>query len=94
MRTRRQFNGAFKAKVVLEALREQKTIHEIAQENGIHPHIISVWKKKLFENLPQFFDGPSVHVPDEKEKDDLHKKIGQLAVEVDWLKKKSGRLSR
>lgn len=91
-RERRTFNGAFKAKVVLEALKEQRTIAEIAREHGLNPNVIGIWKKQFIDNLPAVFDGPSPEKQDEKEIDNLHKKIGQLAIEIDWLKKKSGQL--
>ena len=89
-RDRRTFNGAFKAKVVLEALKEQRSIAEIAREHNLNPNVISVWKKQLMDQLPGVFDSPEGIKQEEKKVDDLHKKIGQLTVEIDWLKKKSG----
>ena len=89
-RERRTFNGAFKAKVVLEALKEQKTTAELAHEHGLNPNVIGLWKRQFMDQLPAVFDGPSPEKQSEKEIDNLHKKIGQLAIEIDWLKKKSG----
>jgi putative transposase len=89
-RERRTFNGTFKANVVLEALKEQKTISELAHEHGLNPNLIGLWKKQFTEQLPAVFDGPTPDKQDEKEIDNLHKKIGQLTIEIDWLKKKSG----
>lgn len=89
---RRRFSGAFKAQVVLEALREQKTVAEIAREQGIHPNIIAIWKRQMLDQLPDLFENPSPQKQDEKRVDELHKKIGQLTVEIDWLKKKSEQL--
>lgn len=89
-RVKRTFNGAFKAKIVLEALKEQKTIAEIAREHGLNPNVIGIWKKQFIDQLPAVFDGPSPAKEDEKEKANLEKKVGQLTMEIDWLKKKFG----
>lgn len=90
---RRQFSGAFKAKVALEALKEQKTLSEIAHEHGIHPGMVGLWKKQLMEQLPSLFENPSPPKSDQKEKDELYKQIGQLKVENDFLKKKSAQFN-
>jgi putative transposase len=89
-RERRTFSGAFKAQVVLEALKEQKTIAEIAREHGLNPNVIGIWKKQFMDQLPKVFDGTTPVQQDEKEKANLEKKIGQLIMEIDWPKKKSG----
>jgi len=89
-RVKRTFNGAFKTKVVLEALKEKKTIAEIAREHGLNPNVIGIWEKQFMDQLPNLFDGTTPVVQDEKEKANLEKKIGQLTMEIDWLKKKSG----
>ena len=91
MRKKRQnYSADFKAKVAIEALKEQKTITELAQlyENEIHPNQISTWKKEFLENASQVFD--KVHrQPKEDEKvARLYEAIGQLKIENDWLKKK------
>lgn len=92
-REKRSFSNAFKTKVVLEALKEQRTISEIAREHELHANVISIWKRQFMDNLPAVF-GPSVSQGSDsiKEIDDLHKKIGQLTIEIDWLKKKSSGL--
>lgn len=92
-REKRSFSPAFKAQVVLEALKEHRTISEIAREHELHANVISIWKKQFMDNLPDVFGKNAA--PDAeagKEIDQLHKKIGQLTIEIDWLKKKSGRL--
>jgi len=73
----------------LEALKGTRTANEIALEYGVHPAQVSLWKKQLQENVGQVFDnkrGPKVANAGQ-ENDRLFSKIGQLNMEVDWLKK-------
>lgn len=89
---KKKFSPAFKAKVALEALKGKKTLAELARIYEVHPNQIGQWKKKLLEELPGVFNGRR----DREAKDqaelveELYKQIGQLKVERDWLKKKSG----
>jgi transposase len=81
-----------KAKIALAAVKEQKTVNEIAQEFGVHPTQIGLWKKALVENASQLFEvkrGPKAIDP-QSDPERLYAKIGQLNMELDWLKKKSG----
>jgi transposase-like protein len=89
---RRQHSGEFKAKVVLEALRGERTINEIAADCGVHPLQITQWKKVALEALPQLLSSRRGTKPTEEEalKAALYQQIGQLKVELDWLKKKVG----
>jgi transposase-like protein len=84
---RRRHDSAFKARVALEAMKEEKTIHQIAKENDVHPTQVTEWKKMLVENIVGVFEGGKrVGKEDfEKERERLHSKIGQLTVEVDFL---------
>jgi len=89
---RKRYDGTFKAKVVLESLKNEKAIAELASDYGVHPNQITQWRKQALEDLPALFSSKQakrqrVH---EEERDELLKQIGQLKVEVDWLKKKSG----
>lgn len=86
---RRKLSKEFKAKVAIEALKGQKTANELAQEFGIHVNQISVWKKQLLEAAPEIFSRGKDRVVEqhEVERDRLYRKVGQLQVEVDWLKK-------
>lgn len=89
---RHSFSGQQKAKVALEAIRGVKTINEIAQEYGVHPTQIRQWKNELVEQAAGIFEvkrGPKV-VDAQSDPDRLYAKIGQLNMELDWLKKKSG----
>ncbi len=92
---RRRHDPEFKARVALEALKKIKTIQEIAKDYEIHPMQVSEWKKKMLEGAAGVF-GPGqakkTEEEFEKERDKLHSKIGQLSVEVDFLRKKSKQL--
>jgi transposase-like protein len=89
---RKVFTGTQKAKVALEAVKGTKTINEIAQEHGVHPTQVNQWKKELLENVGSLFEGKRGAKPNNPESDTerLYAKIGQLNMELDWLKKKSG----
>jgi transposase len=79
----------FKKKVAIEALREQKTINEIAKIYGIYPTQVSLWRKQLLDNSTLVFRGKKEEVKDrEDEIALLERKIGQLTIENDFLKKK------
>ena len=84
-------DSALKAKVALEAIKEEKTIAQLVSEYGVHPNQIGQSKKHLLEELPSLFSDKRKKADKEGEelKDELYKQIGQLKVEVDWLKKKS-----
>ena len=91
MTQRRNLGKAFKAKVAIEAIKGEKTINEIASIYEVHPTQIRQWKKQALEKLPDAMaDGRSKQARDRKPVDEekLHQKIGQQAVEIDFLKKK------
>ena len=92
MKERRRFSAEFKARVAREALKEHKTIAELSAEVGVHANQISQWKKQLVEALPEVFSRRREHdrKAEEALKDRLYRQIGQLQVELDWLKKKVG----
>jgi transposase-like protein len=89
---RRQHSGEFKAKVALEAIRGERTINQLAAEYGVHPVQITQWKKVALEELSKMFS--SRRGARQKDEDALkaalYQQIGQLKVELDWLKKKVG----
>jgi transposase-like protein len=93
-RERKRYDGTVKAKVALEAIKGQRTVNEIAASYGIHPHQVAQWKKQALEQLPEIFSNGRARsqLADEELRDRLYQEIGQLKVELDWLKKKSGLL--
>ncbi len=89
---RRSHSAEFKAKVALEAMKGERTVNEIASEYGVHPVQVGLWKKQAIEGLAEVFRDHRNGVSKEEEdlKAALYQQIGQLKVELDWLKKKSG----
>lgn len=88
-KTRRKFSAEFKAKVVLEALRERSTIEELARKHELHPNQINTWKKEAVANMSYVFgaDKSDDAADHEKQTEKLYAQIGQLKVENDFLKK-------
>lgn len=89
---RRRFGAEFKARVALEALKEQKTVNELASQYEVHPSQILQWKRQLGQAAAGVF--AETRGRRRKQEEDLqsrlYQEIGQLKVELDWLKKKSG----
>jgi len=92
MKKRQSFDKAFKAKVVLEALREEVTLQEIAKKYEVHPNQISLWKKLAIENLPELFERPNRKSEGERQAgehyDEALKTLGAMKIENEFLKKK------
>lgn len=93
---RRTFSAEFKAKVAMEAMKEQETINQIASRYGVVPAQVSQWKSQLMKSLPEAFKGgrkgKDPQEDWERERKQFFQKIGQLEMERDWLKKKSEQL--
>jgi transposase-like protein len=84
-------NAAFKKKVAIEALKGERSVNEIAKEYGVHPGQVTQWKKALIDGAEAVFSKRIRKGSDQEiEKAALERKIGQLTIEVDWLKKKLG----
>ena len=93
MGKRRQFTSKYKVKLVLEVLREERTIGEIAAANEINPNQLATWKREFLERVPGVFDEPKTtkalnraEREASEEKDRLLKTIGQLTMERDYLR--------
>jgi putative transposase len=91
---RKRYDAATKAKIALEAVKGEKTLAELSSTFGVHPNQICRWKRQLLDSLPDIFTDRRK----KKDKDfeelisELYRQIGQLKVELDWLKKKSQKL--
>jgi transposase len=88
--TRRQFDGKFKSKITLEAIRGLRLISEIAKQFKVHPNQVTTWKKQLLDGAEEIFENGTSSLKktrDEPEPGELFEQIGRLKVELDWLKK-------
>jgi transposase len=95
---RRTFTPDEKAKIVLEILREESTLNEISQKYKVSPQLISRWRTEFLENMPAVFDKKATEMEKLKqehvaEKEELINQIGQLTVDMNWLKKKQQQVS-
>jgi transposase-like protein len=89
---RKRYTPEFKSKVVLELLREEKTLSQISAEYGVHPNLLSKWKADFLERMPSIFTKDTAEFDKLRrehaaEKEELITQIGQLSVENTWLKK-------
>ena len=90
-RTRRKFSADFKAKVVLESLKERSSLEELARKYELHPNQISQWKKEFVANAALVFDDSGKRESpqgNEEMTEKLYSQIGQQKMEIEWLKKK------
>lgn len=92
--SRKKHSKELKASIALDAIKGQKIISELASEYGVHANQIGRWKKQLLDAAPDVFTRGKDKEAEKKEveRDSLYKKVGQLQIEVDWLKKKTGYL--
>ncbi len=88
-KTRRKFSSTFKAQIAIEAIRERESLADLAKKYEVHPNQISKWKQEFLENSAYVFDAPGSDTSEEKQvdADKLYAKIGELQLEVDFLKK-------
>jgi len=96
MKKRTTYSARFKSQVALAAIAGRQTIAELASEFQVHPNQISLWKKQLLEQSEELFIDRRRRKDEDKDglTDELYRQIGQLKVELDWLKKKSGIISK
>ena len=91
----KRISASLKGQLVLEALREEKSVAQLASEHHIHPNQIHKWKKQALENFVQLFeeDRQGIQAREaehERELNELYAEIGRLSAQLSWLKKKSG----
>ncbi len=91
-RQRRSFSAEMKARIALEAIKGQRTVQEIATHYSVHPSQVAQWKRQAIESLSEVFSHKAGQGAEAGEalKAELYQQIGQLQVELEWLKKKSG----
>ena len=92
---RKRYSATEKAQIVLEALKEEKTIAQIAAAHQVHPNQISKWKGEALQGLPSLFTHEeratrTLEAAHARELQDLYAEIGRLTTQLGWLKKKSG----
>lgn len=93
-RKRKSHSAPFKAKLALAALKNDKTVNELAKEHDIHPTLIHAWKKQLLAGVEDLFATGAKTGADDHEtlQNQLYQEIGRLKMELDWVKKKSAGL--
>lgn len=91
---KKQYTGSFKVKCVLELLREEKTLSQLASESGVHPNQLRNWRDHVLREMETLFDKRDSKAEliksHETEKEELYAEIGRLTTHLTWLKKKSG----
>jgi putative transposase len=92
---RKRYSATEKAQIVLEALKEEKTIAQIAADHQVHPNQISKWKAEALQGLPTLFTNEAratraLETAHQRELQELYAEIGRLTTQLGWLKKKSG----
>ena len=91
---RKQYSPTYKAEIVQELLKEEKTVSQLASETGIHPTQLKEWKKVVVTRLPELFSRNDQALDEarnhEQKVNELYAEIGRLTTQLNWLKKKSG----
>lgn len=94
MDIRKKHSGAFKAKVAMAAIREEGTIAELSSKYGVHASQINAWKKAVQDGVAGLFEGDKkaarTEASDKSKLTELHAKIGQLTMERDFFRERSG----
>lgn len=94
VKKRQQYSASFKAKVALEAIREEGTLSQLSSKYHVNANLISKWKSQALQGMSHIFSQPLEHSNSSKEQQikDLHAKIGELTVERDFLEQASNKL--
>ena len=91
---RKQYSAIYKAEIVQELLKEEKTVSQLASETGIHPTQLKEWKRVVLTRLPELFSRNDQVLDEarnhEQKVTELYAEIGRLTTQLNWLKKKSG----
>ncbi len=92
---RKRYTSAFKSQIVLEILKEEKSMSQIASEHGIHVNQLHKWKTQFLQEMPQIFekqnkDLEKMRAEHEEQVENLYAEVGKLTTQLSWLKKKSG----
>ena len=94
MQTRKQYSAAFKAQLVQELLREEKTVAQLAAEHGLHPTQLHKWRSIALEGLPELFSRSDstakLRAHYEAQLDDLYAQLGRTTTQLAWLKRRTG----
>ena len=92
---RKQYSSKFKFQVTIEAVKGTKTINQLASEHGLHPNLVSLWKRQLLNSGPEIFDHPMTGHQQQLQtrETELFEQIGRLKMELEWLKKKAAQFS-
>jgi putative transposase len=91
---KKTYSSAFKAKLVLELLKGDKSISQLASEHKIHPNLLRNWSDQAIDDFSSLFDkkqqADALQATHERQIEELYAQIGRLTTQVNWLKKKSG----
>ena len=90
--SRKKHSASFKAQVAIEAIKEQETLSDLSKRFGIHPQMISNWKREFLSRSPEIFSTKAPDEEAERREQALYEKIGRLEVEVDFCKRASEKL--
>ena len=90
MARRKQYDNRFKAQVAIEAIKDERTMAQIASDYEVHPNQVRQWKRQILEQSPQLFANGHTQSTSDNDRliTELYRQIGQLKVELDWLQKK------
>lgn len=94
-RLRKQYSASQKAQIVVEILKEEQSLSQLAATHGVHVNLLRRWKAQALAGLPSLFETDPLGVQEQaaahaREREELYAEIGRLTTQLGWLKKKSG----